>query len=211
MERFICLIIGYAIGCVQTAFIVGKLTAKIDIRNYGSGNAGTTNVTRVIGAKAGLIVFISDVLKGIIAYVLCSLIFNGTGTFTNGTSYIPGMYAALGVILGHDFPFYLKFKGGKGIASTLGIILCINLKLAVITYVIGFIVVVITKYISASSLSMTLTTFVLMLIFKFPIEASILMLILTSISYYQHIPNIKRLLKGEENKFSIKKKNSSKG
>lgn len=81
MQRFICLAIGYMIGCIQTAFIVGKIMGKIDIRDFGSGNAGTTNVTRVLGAKAGGIVFICDVLKAVIAYCICTIIFKGGGTF----------------------------------------------------------------------------------------------------------------------------------
>lgn len=206
MFRLICLVIGYAIGCIQTAFIVGKLMGHIDIRNFGSGNAGTTNVTRVLGAKAGAIVFIGDILKGVIAFVICSVIFNGGGTFFSGESLIPGIYAGVGVILGHDFPFYLKFRGGKGIASTLGIILCINPIVAVVTYVLGFIAVVITKYISMSSLVMTLACPIIMLLLGLEKEAVIIMFLVMALAYYQHRGNIKRLLKGEENKFSIKKK-----
>ena len=206
MFRLICLVIGYAIGCIQTAFIVGKLMGHIDIRNFGSGNAGTTNVTRVLGAKAGAIVFIGDILKGVIAFVICSVIFNGGGTFFSGDSLIPGIYAGVGVILGHDFPFYLKFRGGKGIASTLGIILCINPIVAVVTYVLGFVAVVITKYISMSSLVMTLACPIIMLLLRLEKEAVIIMFLVMALAYYQHRGNIKRLLKGEENKFSIKKK-----
>lgn len=206
MYRVVCLVIGYAIGCIQTAFIVGKLMGKIDIREYGSGNAGTTNITRVLGPKAGAIVFVGDILKGVIAYTICSLLFNGDGSFFQGETILPGIYAGLGVILGHDFPFYLKFKGGKGIASTLGIILCIDLKIAAITYLIGFLIVVITKYISLSSLIMALVVTVLLFVYKFNTEAGILMAVLAILAYYQHIPNIKRLIKGKENKFSIKSK-----
>lgn len=206
MYRIICFVIGYAIGCIQTAFIVGKLMGKIDIRDYGSGNAGTTNVTRVLGVKAGAIVFLCDVLKGIAAYTICSLLFNGGGSFYEGASLLPGIYAGLGVILGHDFPFYLKFKGGKGIASTLGLMLCIDLKVAFLTYAFGFLVVVITKYVSASSLTMVLAFIIFMFIFKFNIEACILALVISALAYYQHISNIKRLISGNENKFNIKSK-----
>lgn len=208
MVRVVCLIIGYFLGCIQTAYIVGKLMGHIDIRDYGSGNAGTTNVTRVLGFKPGIIVFIADILKAIIAFIICSLIFKGGGTFFSGTSLVPGMYAGLGVIIGHNFPFYLKFKGGKGIASTIGLIICIDLKVALITYTIGFLIVVVTRYISLSSLTMTLLATILMLIFKFEIEAVCIMALLTLMAYYRHIPNIKRLIKGEENKFSIYKKKS---
>lgn len=205
MERVICLIIGYFIGCIQTAFIVGRLLGKIDIREFGSGNAGTTNVTRVIGAKAGAIVFIADILKAVIAYCICSFIFDGNGTFFSNGSIIYGVYAGFGVIIGHDFPFYLKFKGGKGIASTLGLILCIDLKVALITYLIGFIIFIAKRYVSLSSLVMTLIAPVLMVFFKFENEAALVMFIICVLAYWQHSSNIKRLLNGEERKFSIKK------
>jgi len=202
LNRVICLLLGYAIGCIQSAFIVGKIIGKIDIRDFGSGNAGTTNVARVLGAKAGAIVFICDVLKVILSCVICRTIFKFDDIQLNITV---GMYAGIGSVIGHNFPFYLNFKGGKGIACTLGLILCIDIKVAVITYLIGFIVVVITKYVSLSSLSMTLVAPFIMLIYKFSTENIILMFILTALAYYRHLPNIKRLLKGEENKFSFKK------
>lgn len=210
LERVICLIIGYFIGCIQTAFIVGKFMGKIDIRDYGSGNAGTTNVTRVMGAKAGAIVFLSDILKAVLAYVLCTVCFAGDGFFEgwgllfSKESFL-GIYAGVGVVLGHDFPFYLKFKGGKGIASTLGLILCINWQVALITYAIGFVIFIAKKYISLASLSMVLIAPIVMKIFDFNYEAVGLMFGICVLAYWQHSDNIKRLIKGEENKFSIKK------
>lgn len=205
MFRLICILIGYGIGCLQSAFIVGKLVANIDIREHGSGNAGTTNITRILGAKAGVIVFILDVIKGVLSFIICSLIFKGGGTFLGENSILPGVYGGIGAILGHDFPFYLKFKGGKGTATTLGFILFINPYVALITYVFGFIVVFITRYISFASLVMTLICFILMILFKLEIEAIIIMFFVMILSYYQHIGNIKRLIKNEESKFSFKK------
>lgn len=211
MERLICLLAGYIIGCIQTAFIVGRLMGKIDIRDFGSGNAGTTNVTRVLGAKAGAIVFICDILKAVIAYCVCTFIFKGGGTFFGEGNILWGIYAGIGVILGHDFPFYLNFKGGKGIASTLGLILCIDWRVALTTYAFGIVVVLVKKYISLCSLVMVVVAPVSMILFSvitenvFGGEAIILMFAIGFLAYYQHIPNIKRLIKGEENKFSIKK------
>jgi len=211
MERIICLVIGYIIGCIQTAFIIGKIMGKIDIRDFGSGNAGTTNVTRVLGAKAGAIVFVCDILKAVIAYCICAFIFKGGGTFFGEGNVLWGIYAGVGVILGHDFPFYLGFKGGKGIASTLGLILCIDWRVALTTYIIGLAVVIAKKYISLCSLVMVVVAPVSMVLFslirknEINIEAVVLMSAIGFLAYYQHIPNIKRLIRGEENKFSIKK------
>ena len=122
MERVICLSIGYLFGLFQTAYIYGKIHG-IDIRQYGSGNAGTTNTLRVLGTKAGLIVFAGDVLKCVFAVVICSALF---GKSHPDMVYLFKIYAAAGAILGHNFPFYLHFKGGKGIAATAGLIpLCV--------------------------------------------------------------------------------------
>ena len=207
MFRIYCLIIGYFIGCIQSAYIVGKIFGKIDIREHGSGNAGMTNVTRVLGAKAGIFVFIFDILKGLIAFNLCTFIF-GEKTFFP-TNVLFGIYGGIGAILGHDFPFYLKFKGGKGVATTLGFYLFINPIIAIITYVTGFITAFFTKYISLSALTMNLLFVLLMIIFKMPFEAIILMAISMAICYYQHRGNILRLIKGEERKFSFKKNNKN--
>ena len=204
MERVLSFFIGYFIGCVQFAFIVGKIVGKIDIREHGSGNAGMTNVTRVLGAKAGLFVFVFDILKGLIAFNLCNFIFGGR-LFSSGASALYGIYAGFGAIIGHDFPFYLKFKGGKGVATTLGFLLFVNPVIAIVTYIIGFIVAFLTKYISLSSLVMTALFLILMIIIKMPVESIIIMLIVTTLCYYQHRENIKRLIKGEERKFSFKK------
>lgn len=110
MIRIVCLLIGYVCGLFQTSFIYGKMHG-IDIRNYGSGNAGTTNALRVLGTKAGLIVFAGDVLKCILAVLLARLLFAAGHP---DMKYLYMLYAGAGAILGHNFPFYLHFKGGKG-------------------------------------------------------------------------------------------------
>ena len=115
MERIIWLVIGYIFGLFQTGYIVGKLH-HIDIRQQGSGNAGSTNAVRVMGWKAGLCTFAGDVLKCVLAICLTRYIYRDT-------AYAPmlAMYAGVGATLGHNFPFYLKFKGGKGIAVLAGL------------------------------------------------------------------------------------------
>lgn len=204
MERLISFIIGYFIGCIQSAFIVGKLIGKIDIREHGSGNAGMTNVTRVLGAKAGIFVFICDILKGLVAFNLCNFIFCGS-IFSNDYNVLYGVYAGFGAIIGHDFPFYLKFKGGKGTATTLGFLLFVNPFIAIITYIIGFLTAFVSKYISLASLVMTLVFLILMIVVKMPLETIIIMAIVMILCYYQHRDNIKRLINGKERKFSFKK------
>lgn len=204
--RIICLLIGYLFGCLQSAFIVGRLMGKIDIRDYGSGNAGFTNTARVLGKKAGAIVFFTDLFKLIIAHTVCSLLFDGSGSFVSGSSLLPGLYAGIGTVLGHNFPFYLKFKGGKGIACTLGLMLCVDWKLALITYAVGLVVFIAKKYISLASLTMALVYPILMIVFGFETEPVILMFVLCVLAYIKHKSNIERLIKGNENKFRFGKK-----
>ncbi len=206
VDRLICLILGYVIGLFQSAYIFGKVFMNIDIRNSGSGNSGTTNAFRVMGKKAGILVFLGDLLKVILAYTVASLIFGGSGTFVGGGLYYYGIYGALGCILGHNFPFYMGFKGGKGIACTLGLMLCINLYLALLAYLIGFIVFKLKNYVSLASLTMVTVYPILMIICRgFETESIILMFVIALLAFYKHKENIKRLISGTENKFSINK------
>ena len=116
MERLVCLAVGYVCGLLQTGYIVGKMN-HIDIRKQGSGNAGTTNALRVIGWKAGILTFFGDVLKCVAAVVITCLLFRGSDCLP-----LLAMYAGAGVTLGHNFPFYMNFKGGKGIAVMAGLV-----------------------------------------------------------------------------------------
>ena len=221
MFRIICLFVGYAFGCIQTAYILGKFIYKIDIRKEGSGNAGTTNITRVLGAKAGGFVFLVDVFKAVAAYTVCSLVFHGSGSLVPGGSilcvvafpqngYLPGLYAGIGVIIGHNFPFYMKFKGGKGIASTVGITLSFDILGGFIAGLIGLFGVIITKYISVTSLILTALFPVTMMVRSYRIqthfiETLALGFVVMVMAWFQHRGNIARLLQGKENKFSIGK------
>ena len=193
--------IGYGFGCIQSAYIIGKLTKKIDVREHGSGNAGMTNVIRVIGRKAGLVVFVCDVLKAIAAFVVCALIFSGGGTFfPNELPLEPGLYAGLGVLLGHNFPFFLKFRGGKGIASSLGIMLAIDWRAALAVYVVGASIILITRYISLSSLAMVLLFPLLLITFSHQPEIVFGTLFMAGMAFVLHRGNIQRLIRGTERK-----------
>ena len=204
--RLICLLIGYAFGCIQSAYIVGRLVKKIDVREHGSGNAGMTNVIRVVGRRAGLIVFICDVLKAIAAFVLCVLIFNREGDlYAEGFSILPGLYAGLGVLLGHNFPFFLKFKGGKGIASSLGLMLVIDWRAALAVYVLGFFTIAVSRYISLGSLLMVLAFPLLLFGLSHRPETLIVSLAMAAMAIYLHRGNIQRLLNGTERKLVLRR------
>lgn len=206
MERIICVLIGYVFGLFQTAYIYGRLHG-IDIRNYGSGNAGTTNTLRVFGTKAGLLVLVGDIMKCILAVVLVSYLF---GTSHPGMVYLLKMYAAMGAIIGHNFPFYLKFKGGKGIAATAGLILSFHPYLIPVGVILFFGVFFTTHYVSLGSLLVYIGFMVELVILgqngvfhmsqSYLNEMYVLAGFLTVMAYYKHRENIKRLLSGTERK-----------
>ena len=206
VERIICLAVGYLFGLFQTGYFIGLIKHR-DIRNYGSGNSGTTNAIRVLGRKAGAIVFVGDLLK---ALLVCLLIKYVSIEFILCTdSLVLMLYGGLGVVLGHDFPFYLHFKGGKGIASSWGLALAIDWRMALVAILVFGGTMFITKYVSLGSLlglfSFAVMWFVLLLtdgitMTVAQVEATILLFIVIALGVVRHKANIKRLLSGTENK-----------
>lgn len=217
-ERIISLIIGYFFGAIfQTGYWLGKFN-HIDIRDYGSGNAGTTNVMRTMGKKAGIITYIVDTLKAILAGLLVRALYGSS--FDSGMMFVFVMYCGLGTVLGHNFPFYLKFKGGKGIAASSGVILSLipyNWILSVLAFLTFIVTALVSKYISLASLCMMGGFFIEMLIFgisgyfKIPgsclYEIYILTFIISALAFIRHSANIKRLIAGNERKIGQKKTN----
>ena len=202
MFRLICMIIGYGIGCIETAHVVGKLW-KVDLRKHGSGNLGTTNTLRVLGKKAGAIVFIGDILKSVIAYLLCRAIFKDNGT-------VAGLFGSAGAVLGHNFPFYLDFKGGKGIAVMIGMTAALafttNPLLASPNALIGFGLAFGTRYVSVGSLGFSLCLPISCYLLGFEREVVLITLAVSLMAVWRHRKNIRNLLNGTENRFGSKKK-----
>ena len=214
VERIICLLIGYVFGLFQTGYILGRLN-HVDIREYGSGNAGTTNVMRTLGKKAGVITYFGDALKAVFCVIFVHF---AVGIRNPEIGFLLALYAGLGVILGHNFPFYLGFKGGKGIAATSGVVCALlpyNWLLVVLGCITFFGVTFITKYVSLGSL-----VFVSLFCIEFIIfgqvgmlnvqtvhlpEAYVIVLIITLLAFIRHRANIKRLLTGTERKIGQKK------
>lgn len=212
MVRIYCLLIGYVFGLFQTAYIYGKLHG-IDIREYGSGNAGTTNTLRVLGRKAGVIVLFGDIAKCILAVVLTGVVFDSTHP---DMIYLLKMYAAAGAILGHNFPFYLHFKGGKGIAATAGMILSFHWYMIPVEIVVFFGTFFLTHYVSLGSLLVYIAFMAMLVVmgqfdvFAMPQiylnEMYVLGILLTVMAFVKHRQNIVRLLHGEERKTYLSKK-----
>lgn len=217
MERLICLAVGYVCGLLQTGYLVGKMS-HVDIRKKGSGNAGTTNALRVLGWKAGLLTFFGDVFKCVLAVFIVYLMYGGS-------SYLPllAMYAGAGVTLGHNFPFYMNFKGGKGIAVMAGLVVANSfwnlpgsLLLIPVTLLFFIVPVAATRYISVGSLCAYTAFFVEMFLIGqagwFGQESArcyelyAILFLLTVLAWYRHRANLKRLMNGTENKFGAGKK-----
>ena len=209
MERLLCVVIGYLFGLIQTGYIYGKIK-NIDIRKHGSGNAGTTNALRTLGWKAGVITFIGDSLKCVVAVTVVQLLF-----IQDPRQALYSMYAGFGSVLGHNFPFYLKFKGGKGIASTAGLILALHPRMFLIVAAVFIGIVLFTQYLSLASISIMIL-FVTMVVVKgqsgmlFVSNADLyeyyaLAIVLALLAIWRHRANIKRLLNGTENKTDVRK------
>ena len=214
MIRLLCLAIGYVCGLFQTSYIYGRLNG-IDIRDHGSGNAGTTNMLRTLGLKAGLITFAGDCLKCILAVALARALF---GKSHGDILPLLAIYAAAGTILGHNFPFYLGFRGGKGIAATAGLVLSFNWIMSVLGIITFFTTFFATHYVSLGSLLVFVGIMIELVVlgqcgyFQMSqphlYELYAVGLVLAVMAFWKHRENIKRLMNGTERKtyLSSKKK-----
>lgn len=203
MDRILCLLAGYAFGLIQTGYLYGRLNG-IDIRRHGSGNSGTTNALRVLGKKAGLIVFIGDFLKTLIPCAAVRLLFRED----MAAGYLLSLYTGFGVILGHNYPFYLKFRGGKGIAATAGILTALDWRLMLICLAAFVLVVAVSRFVSLGSLvvSVIFLAWNVLMAGQYQIpgnrtaEYYIVAAAISGMAFWRHRANIVRLVKGQENK-----------
>ena len=184
----------------------------MDIRQYGSGNAGTTNALRTLGKKAGAMTLIGDMLKCVIAILVVDAVFKN-----NYGEILPllGMYTAAGCVLGHNFPFYLGFRGGKGIAASAGMLLAMDWRVFLICAVVFIGLVAITRYVSLGSIAAYVGALICFIAFgaagsygmdlSHTVEMDVIMGLMTVLAIYRHRANISRLLKGTENKLGAAK------
>lgn len=210
--RVACLAIGYALGLFQTGYLYGRLH-HIDIREHGSGNAGTTNTLRTLGWKAGAVTFFGDLAKAMLAILAAWLLFHDQYP---DTVMLLEMYAGLGAVLGHNYPCYLRFKGGKGIACTSGFILAVFPQAAPLCLVLFILTVAATKYVSLGSILVAISFYAQLAAFGQlgflrvgagnRMELYIVGAVFSLLALWRHRANIRRLLTGTENKFGMGKK-----
>lgn len=195
MYIILSIILGYLLGSISFSYLVGKYKAGIDIREYGSGNAGATNTLRVLGKKSAAIVFLADGLKGAVAVLL--------GFLLTGSDY--GMaLAGLGAIIGHNWPVFFGFRGGKGVATTIGVIVCVAFLPAIYAGILAILLLLLTRIVSLASLTfVTLLPFSILLT-GYDLAYFWMAIGMAVLSYWRHRANIKRILKGTESRLGKK-------
>jgi len=185
-------LLAYLIGSISTSTILSKWVAHLDIREHGSGNAGATNTLRVLGIKWGVTVLAIDIVKGVIAVLLASAI---------GNHHLWVTYAAgIAVICGHNWPVFFGFRGGKGIATTIGVLLVLMFLPSIVAGVVALVMVAITRYVSVGALTFTILCVLFAAVIDHRSAEVILAFFIASLSVYRHRANIVRLIQGQESR-----------
>lgn len=199
-------IIAYLIGSISFSVIISKKMAGFDVREKGSKNAGSTNVLRTVGKKAAVITLLCDVLKGVVAVLIAYIV----GKFVDNVDRaILVQVAALCVVIGHTFPIFFKFKGGKGVATSLGIVLLLNWQIGLICLVFALVLMILTRMVSLGSISAAILFPVLTIFIteNYLVEGNYIIfgILLAAFVVYNHRANVKRILTGTENKLNFNK------
>ena len=187
-------IISYLIGSISSAHLICKKYYGIDIRKYGSGNPGTTNVLRVVGGRAAAAVYAADFLKGFLVATLAKLIEGDT----------LALFSGLFVIVGHDWSLFLNFHGGKGIATSMGVVFALAPKAALFSSLVGITAIMLTRYVSLGSILGSGSFPLFLMIFGYPAKYIVYGVIIAAIAIYRHRANIERLMAGKEHKLGEK-------
>lgn len=203
-------VISYLLGSLNFGVILSKKIKKDDVRTHGSGNAGSTNMLRSFGAKFGILTIVGDMLKVFVAIFIAIKIFEHTSMLlvsnplTNITVFVKA-YAGFFCVMGHIFPCFFKFKGGKGVATSGGMVFAIDWRIALILLAVFIVVVLITRYVSLGSIVMAVLYPVMMYLFYRSADLTIIAVIFTVIVLITHIPNIAKLITHTENKVDFSK------
>lgn len=208
-------IVAYLIGSINFSVIISKKMAGFDVREKGSGNAGSTNVLRTVGKKAALITLVCDILKGVISVLIALLVGKIAGESANSAIVVE--IAALAVVIGHTFPVFFGFRGGKGVATSLGVILIVNWKIGLICLVFALALMALTRMVSLGSISASVLFAVLTMFIResyiggieFDFSFIIFGILLAALVIFNHRTNLKRIINGTENKLNFKKKDKT--
>ena len=209
IEIIFFIILSYLTGSFSSAVFIGKIFFNLDVREFGSGNAGATNTFRVLGYKAGFIVFFLDVMKGFLAVNYVRLLNNSFDLLEiNPEGYFEiSLVFGIAAVIGHLFPIYTGFRGGKGIATMLGLLLAIHFLSAIYSFLSFFIIMLLTRYVSVASI---ISSFIFMILILFVFDTnnslSVFSVFVPVLSLITHQKNIERLLRGEETKVIFVKK-----
>ena len=190
VQAIISILIGYAFGCIQSAYLVGRIFGKIDIREHGSGNAGASNVTTIMGIRYGAIVGVIDILKGTIAVLVIKALFPDQPDL----AFLGGIMA----VLGHIFPVFMNFRGGKGVATIVGMAFGLNWKLGLIFFFLVAVPALVADYIIAGSLTAFVALPIAAYFSGYGIWFIVIAVGMTALGFYLHWENIQRVLKKEE-------------
>ena len=204
--------IAYLIGSINFSVIISKKMAGFDVRDKGSGNAGSTNVLRTVGKKAAIITLVCDILKGVVSVLIALLVGAIAGESANSAIVVE--IAALAVVIGHTFPVFFGFRGGKGVATSLGVILIVNWKIGLICLVFALALMALTRMVSLGSISASVLFAVLTMFIRdsyiggidFDFSFIIFGILLAALVIFNHRSNLKRIINGTENKLNFKKK-----
>lgn len=196
-------LVAYLIGSISFAIIFSKKFAGFDVREKGSKNAGSTNVLRTVGKKAAALTLICDILKGVLAILIAML---AAKIWKESDAEVLKYLSGLMAIIGHTFPIYYGFKGGKGVATSLGVLLVVNPQIGLICLVFALIIMIATKWVSLGSI-LAATLFPILTVFMTDISilAKVISIFIGLLVIFNHRTNIKRLKDGTENKLSFKK------
>ena len=188
----ISIILAYLLGSISTSYLVGKAVRGVDIRDYGSGNAGATNTLRVLGWKMALVVLAGDIIKGVLAIAFASMV--------TSNSHIYMAFAGLFAILGHNWPIFFQFRGGKGVATTIGVLAVLSFTSAIYAGLLAIIIILVTRYVSLGSLVFMTFTFVFQFFMHTPAFYIWITLVIGVLVYWRHRENIARLIHGKESR-----------
>lgn len=196
MIQFLIIVLSYLVGSISFSIVIAKLFKGIDIRNHGSGNAGATNTLRVLGVGPAILVLALDLLKGMGSVILARAV--------SEQDWLP-VVCGLAAIIGHNWPIWFRFKGGKGIATAIGVLSTLTFIPALIAGIIAILSIVFTRYVSLGSLIFTFLTPIFILLMQFNWSNFIGTLIICIFAFIRHRTNIVKLMNGTENKLGSKK------